>query len=136
MKLLEMFVNLDIYHEDIQVLIGSAKDINKEIKKQYDIADVMEDNEGLTMVLTNSHKEVLPQIMMLIKDDGKDGYMFYDTLCHEIVHGISRLFVSRAIKDDLENDEPRAYPSGYVMGMVVKEYKRWIKQPSSNKTTK
>lgn len=51
----------------------------------------------------------------------------HEILAHEIVHAVNILFDKKGIKHDLHNDEPQAYLTGYLTGLIyraIDEFKK------------
>lgn len=49
-----------------------------------------------------------------------EGQAIPKTITHEAVHIVNLIFVDRGINQDLYNDEPQAYLTGWVVGEIVK----------------
>ncbi len=74
---------------------------------------------------TVTEKFGVSNFWIVIKNNPK--CMTMDTVGHEIVHTVNAIFKSRGIKLDVDNDEPQAYLTGWMTGVVYQTIKKYLK---------
>lgn len=103
-------IELPIYYAEVVVIIDNWVEANKKFKLELKEGEF--NSDAITIVDEDRTKEVY----ILFKSDG----LTIGNLCHELVHLINAICISREIELDRNNDEPIAYLSGYLAEEIYK----------------
>lgn len=60
----------------------------------------------------------------------------YETIAHESVHCINKVFLARDVRPDFNNDEIYAYHVGWLAGEIAHFISKLINKKQNNETTK
>jgi len=116
-------INIAPYVVDLWIIISSTplQDIPK-INKRYPGLNITWDSE--TAAWTNDHfyeDNILGVAFDLAHFDP-------DTVAHEAVHIVNRTYSHAGATLSLQNDEPQAYLTGWVVGEIYKTHKKFMKK--------
>ena len=127
-------VDIPIYGNLLHiVIIGDfIKDLH-EFNKKYRSTLTAEDevlgfmeqrgNHILVVINVGKHRRIYPK-------EPKREVEIIATICHESVHACNVLFRDKGIELDLNNDEPQAYLTDWIMKEVYKTYLKFRKNES------
>ncbi len=122
-------ITVNPYVTELYFLKGSPDELAKDIKK-------------LTRILSKAHTEKVDlkfpignyaanteeylidgfhYIVLAVNTTENDNQAYLvDTIAHEAIHVLTRIFKHASIQLDLVNDEPQAYLTGWVAGELYK----------------
>ena len=103
MKITITNVEVPLYFSTLQIVI--AKNLNKALKKMK-IKDHAEDYEAF--VIVKRHKSIV-----FIKPSATIG-----TIAHETVHVVNNVFKNASVQLDIDNDEPQAYLTKWIVDKI------------------
>jgi hypothetical protein len=93
------------------------------INKKYKGIDITWDD--LTAAWTNDH--IYDDNIIAVALDARD--LEPDTIAHEAVHIVNRMFKHAGQSLDIHNDEHQAYFTGWIVGEIHKAYDKFKKKP-------
>jgi len=100
---------IPIYHGVLEVVL--VDDMAEVVKKYYWIKEG-DKYDGVAFVL-DPPKGTIKYVVVLRNKSP-------DIIAHESVHICNMIFKEKGIKPDLENDEPQAYLTGWIVDKIMK----------------
>ena len=116
---------MQVFDCDIHIVV--ANDPSEYMNKKGIPLESLKNAEALTVW----NEDDVMNYHVIFPDDTS-----YQTIAHESVHCINKVFLTRDVRPDFNNDEIYAYHVGWLAGEIAHFISKLINKKQNNETTK